>query len=566
MRKNKLAYLAFLPLVGIVYALTFFKLSISEDTLFYAMPAAQLITLAGILFFFVLCFRTMSSYIKLRTDTVILLLIIFALGLFLRTVIPPQVHRILYDEDIYLNIGQTISTNGKACLCDFGTPDNCIYCIDNKEPSGWPSLLSVFFKLFGAKEQIAFTLSILLNSFSVILVFLIAYLLYHKESIALYSALVLSLLRTHIEWSSTVSADAVSMFFNCLAILALLIYLRKQNWKTLGFFIFSVVYASQIRPESFLIFMLAGILLLLHARKIYTELFTPRLLIFLVILLLLIFPNVMHLKNASNEDWGAGEKENGEKFGTKYIAYNLKTNLSYFVENNRFSLIFTILALVGLALSLRYYLGNTAFMLSWELLYFTIFILFYAGSFNYGMDVRFAINLFPPVSIFCGVSLAKLESMISSFRSSRKAYITVAIKLIIIVTIALLVLPQLKEMPKREISAYDSMLSHDFAIQQVNTLPKDSMFITHVPSMILINGGNAFQANLYHKNEFVKQIFSNYTHVYWYEGFWCMHDPHQRDNICSYLKKNYVLYPVASITNEVNPNRYNYTLYRIFEK
>ena len=106
-----------------------------------------------------------------------------AAGFVLVVFVAPREHRIFYDEDIYVNIGQNIAMTkgsdsryetglwhmlstsarriiGQTGMCNDGRNEygdyNCFRLEYNKEPNGWPYVLSIVFRLFGVSEQAAF--------------------------------------------------------------------------------------------------------------------------------------------------------------------------------------------------------------------------------------------------------------------------------------------------------------------------------------------------------------------------------------------------------------------------
>ena len=93
------------------------------------------------------------------------------------TLVAPQIHRIYYDEDIYANMGQNIAYTGQAGMANYGTFEYGEYFVNwllyNKDPAGWPFLMSLVFQLFGTDETLAFYLNNLLFAGGILIVFFI---------------------------------------------------------------------------------------------------------------------------------------------------------------------------------------------------------------------------------------------------------------------------------------------------------------------------------------------------------------------------------------------------------
>ncbi len=124
----------------------------------------------------------------------VLLISIVLIGICLSMFVAPRVHRILYDENIYLNIGQTIAAQKKAAMCSEGYNNygayHCVQLEHNKEPAGFPYLISIVYRLFGPSEIGGFLLNNLFFGLSIFVVFLIGYFFLNYYMAGLYAAIV----------------------------------------------------------------------------------------------------------------------------------------------------------------------------------------------------------------------------------------------------------------------------------------------------------------------------------------------------------------------------------------
>ncbi len=90
----------------------------------------------------------------------------------------------------------------------------------------------------------------------------------------------------------------------------------------------------------------------------------------------------------------------------RYIAANLRVNGRFYLGDERFPVVFTLLALAGLCG--RRFAAERLALLAYFVLFFAIDLLFYAGSYNYGADVRYSLMTYPPLAILGGLGLAQI--------------------------------------------------------------------------------------------------------------------------------------------------------------
>ena len=83
-----------------------------------------------------------------------------------------------------------------------------------------------------------------------------------------------------------------------------------------------------------------------------------------------------------------------------FFIKNLHTNGFYYLDNKQFPFVLTIFGIIGLLFS-RYSLRWRGLILLWFFLFWGIFLFFYAGSYQLGADVRFALVARAKISIIC---------------------------------------------------------------------------------------------------------------------------------------------------------------------
>ena len=228
----------------------------------------------------------------------------------------------------------------------------------------------------------------------------------------------------------------------------------------------------------------------------------------------------------------------GVRFSASFFQNNLAVNGFYFLNNKAFPVLFTLLALFGLT-AWRVRQPQTGgkieppgvfLILFWFLLFWGIFLFFYAGSYQYGADVRFALVCFMPLSVLAGLGgdavrewaargedapavngekaatveqqsceLKKADAAPSGLFPRRETAAgaggTVAgpdyRRLFTALLILLLLFGWLKFVPLIRLvgqeawgARYDHRYSHEF----ISKIPNRSMVVTHIPTMFLLWG------------------------------------------------------------------------------
>ena len=325
----------------------------------------------------------------------ILIAAVLVAAFMLSSFFAPRDHRIYYDEDIYANIGQNIALKSQTGLCNYGTfeyeeyyPHSVSY---NKEPSGWPYLISLVFQVFGVNELYAFFLNNLLFAGSVLLAYLITWHITGNFYASLFSCVIFGLIPQNLMWGNTIAAEPAAAFFAGLSFLILVLYLKARKDSCLFLLMTVLPFSCQMRPESGLIIPVLAASILLFSPEMLSDRKFWAYSLFAGVLLI---PHLIHLYAVSGHSWGAEES----KFALSFFSNNFSVNGLFYVNNREFPSVFTILAFSGLLFS-RESIKYKACLLTWFLLFFGIFLFFYAGSYHYGADVRFSLLTFLPLAV-----------------------------------------------------------------------------------------------------------------------------------------------------------------------
>jgi len=277
---------------------------------------------------------------------------------------------------------------------------------------------------------------------------------------------------------------------------------------------------------------------------------------FLLILLvfsLLVVPHLIHLNSVKDDNWGTA----GNKLSSEYIYDNFWTNGSFFFENTYFPVFFTLLSILGLAYGRMW--KKKLFLASWFLIFFGLYLLFYAGSFNYGVDIRFSLTMYLPIALLggCGAFLIyKNITKLTKFLVN-KNWISHIMFGIVILCIFGSFVPFIGFASSTGEEAWDARLCHDFLVEKMKGLDDNCWIITMIPSIVQINGKNFMDTGLVTDQALMSKLLNGNNCVYYYEDYWTYVQFNQTYG--KYMHDNYKL----TTYDSVRVGGTQYTLYYI---
>jgi 4-amino-4-deoxy-L-arabinose transferase-like glycosyltransferase len=471
-------------------------------------------------FLLIVAFIFGFKYIKkifseIKNKHLFLLLLISLLGISATVSIAPRTHRIFYDEDIYNSIAQNIAHHKNAVMCNEGYYENNELTVVeeeyNKQPPGYPYLISIIFRTFGTNELFAFILNNILLGLMVPLIFLISFLLFKDTFASLMASLIYILIPVNLQWFNTCAVEPSTAFFTSLAILASLVYLRNKKPINFLFFVTCLAFSLSFRTESFLVVVVVFLIYLIKEPGVFKK---KELYLFGILFLFLSTAILLHLYSVRGQNWGA----QGAKISLIYFPYNFATNLSFYLNNRYFPMIFSIFGFIGLFYyENKKHLKDKIVLLGWFLTFWGVFLFFYAGSYKFAdnLSIRFSLLTYVPLAIFAGLGVNSLSNYLGKKIKSIK---TILILLIIFNFTWFIPFIQSKTKGESELCRMD----RKYAIEFMDLLPRNSIIYTHNPNMFLINKLSAVQtsAETYkpgiiqqHLNRFKGGVYIHYN--YW---------------------------------------------------
>ena len=466
--------------------------------------------------------------------------------------VAPLTNRIYYDEQIYQGIGQNLSDLKLAQMCNDATLEygqlQCWRGEYNKQPYGYPYLLSVVYRLGGVGYWSAARVNVLCAALLVALIYVLASSLVEDRRAARVATVIGALMPQQLLWSHTAAAEPSAAVVGLLAIAAAAHFVRTRTTAALGWMVVATAFAIQFRAESILVaVVVAGMLLIWTPGELRTVRFWAVSLVGAVLSAALL----AHLIAVRNEGWGAS----GDRFSLEFLGLNFRTNGTFYVADWRFPAVYTLLAICALMLNRSR--RAAAVVLLYFALFFGVYLLFYAGSYNYGADVRYSLLTFPPLAILAGIGGAQLLR-----RAERFAIAPARAEAAFLAFLAFQFLWYLPLVRAVGEEAWAARADIAFTHRVIPTLPRNAIVLTHNPSVFHVMGQSAAQLSIAatepgYVHDVLRSRYSAGVYFHW--NFWCnVADKVQQEFCTSALRR----FP-ATLVAEYRERDYRYAFYRL---
>jgi hypothetical protein len=263
-------------------------------------------------------------------------------------------------------------------------------------------------------------------------------------------------------------------------------------------------------------------------------------------------PHAGHLLAVRNEGWGTS----GDRLSLAFVLPNLRTNGWFYVADRRFPAVYTLLAVVGVAA--RWRRREVLMTALYFSLFAGVFLLFYAGSYNYGADDRFSLMTYPPLAILAGMGATRVADGFQ--RVSWKMAARPGTFMLGALTIQFLWYMPFVRATGEE--AWAARADVAFANRVAEELPRNSIVLTHNPSMFHLWGRSAAQLSIAASEPgYVDGVLSRrYAGgVFFHWNFWCnVADPLQRSFCVDILNR----FP-HTLVREYRERDYRYAFYQL---
>lgn len=491
---------------------------------------------------------------ELRSDLVradlIALVAVAALSLVVSLGVAPRTNRIFYDEQIYQSIGQNMADLRLAQVCNDGSVEygrlRCDAGQYNKQPYAYPHLLSVAYRLVGLRPIVAFALNALASALTTAAVYLLTLQLFASRDAALCAAVLFALLPEQAMWAATAAVEPTASMASVLALLAAARHRLSGSAASLAACVFLFVWAVQFRPESLLI---APVALAILWARLPDDIGRQGTWWIALLGIVLASTHVAHLAAVRNIPWGSA----GARFALAFLPGNLAVNGWFYIWDERFPTLVTLLAIAALAMAWRDHVRWSVAL--WFAIYFGIDLVFYAGSYNYGADVRYALMTFPPIAVLAGLGAAAAIS--AAARMMPAVPVRTAAGVLVLFQF-LWYAPVVRATTEEGWAARADVR---FAESVARELPHGSYVLTHNPGMFHVWGINAGQMSRVVGNErFLQYLAGRYPGgVYLHWNFWCNVDDAVQPEFC---RKALAMVP-TTLAHEHRERDQRFAFYRL---
>jgi hypothetical protein len=468
------------------------------------------------------------------------LAILSALGVALTVFAAPRTNRIFYDEQIYQGVGQNIADTRLAEMCNDGNVEygrlRCASGEYNKQPYAYPHALSLAYRVLGVRPGTAFAVNAAAMAMTICAIYFLVCVAFGDRDAALFAGLLIALMPEQLLWSATAAVEPTSSLAAVVAVMCAAHYVRSGGWLARLAVVVTAAYAVQFRPESMLILPVIGFVIWPRLRL---ELERPAGWWSVILFLSLTAVHAAHLFAIRHIDWGT----TGPRFSFRYIESNLPVNGWFYWYDERFPAAFTILALAGL-ISVRQRRGGWS-MAIYFLFFFTVGLVFYAGSYNYGADVRYSLMTYPPLAVLGGLGAAWLArfSTVLAPRLDARFATTGVVRAVIVTLLLFQFLWYAPVVRATTEEAWAARADVRFAQSFASEIPRNSYVLTHNPSMFHLWGVSAGQMSLVTSNpaylRFLAQHYSGGLYLHW--NFWCNAQDQTQQEVC---RKAFSIVPV----------------------
>ncbi len=563
---------------------------------------------------------SLKGRINKQSLAALLLIAIFFVSFSILYIHP--VEELYFDENIYQGIALNILHNGNAVWCQYssGYAINCPNSQIYHDPAGISFFLAVAFALFGVGIGTAYNMELAIGLLSIIFMFLLASIAFRDKKAAVASTLAFALLPELFIWSRTQAVpNLIFMLFTFITFFFFLIFREKKNAYTLSAFLSSLAITMYMRLEGVLLIAIFGFLylfmsddsnnqgLLRRAEDIIKK-FDREMgfMLVLLVFLLAIAPEAYFISyQLSNPQFGQSSSGlfslsifNASVFGVNgygtctLFGHAFGPNICYFAGTFNtvgfypvmFPQATTALALVGLLVLIIYSIFRKNEMynvmliaISWILVYHIFYDFFYAGAVTYGVDVRFMLEIMPPIALLAGVCISEasnifrlLPKTISGIKwKLEKPKLVLSYLTYSIIIIALLILPfaasfnELAITPSQQPQQTVILNAMSFFYSNYSKVPANCLVFSYTPDMWIEQNISSAQIGMLGSSDpnFTK-FASNFRCFVMDVGYWC-NVPPEISSKCSGYTTNYRLKPLVVQNYTQSGQNYSFGYYQM---
>ena len=379
-------------------------------------------------------------------------------GLLASAIFLAPIHRLFFDEDLYINIASNLTRAPVNQVTVMGGPDDIQVSSYYKEPAGWPVLLSLALLAGGRSEAVAFWFARLLFAIALAAVYHLAREMLPTRQQAVLAAILFGAVPVCFWYSVSAGTDIAAAL---MAVLGMWGVVTGNGALAAA----GLAFAAQTRME-----LLVLVPLVWLSPKV-----SPKWKVVAGALVAVEVVHVAWVMSVASMLERAEEVSAAFSFG--YIGRNLRDNFRYlFISPFDFPLVISVLAVLASGRRfLRPSPGAARRPLPWGEVWigvlFAVYLVFYAGSFN--LNPRYGIQILAPLTILA-----------ASF-ATRPIWIA-----------ALLISAILPATQRYELTPYLKALEadHRFCVQFASQLKPDDLVVSGQQEIFLTQGRRGMNA------------------------------------------------------------------------
>ncbi|MGC8479439.1 MAG: glycosyltransferase family 39 protein [Candidatus Micrarchaeia archaeon] len=560
----------------------------------YTITTSVLISFVVLIFAVIFYRKNLNSLLKKHINkyTLLGLVLILAFFISLMLIFIHPVEQLFFDENIYQGIALNIVHSGNSLWCQYGT-GLLTHCYSNQlyhDPVGIFVFLGIVLMLFGPGPQTAYNFQLFIGILSIIGVFLLSSIITERKALAPISTFIFSLIPEVIIWSRTQAApDLYFMMFTTFSFFFFIVFTKNENKTTLILFLSSLSLAFYSRIESFLLMPIFIILYFIFGDAQIKVTIKKRAMLlkrmisdynWLIILLFffLIFASqglYIYLENQSPQ---YGQASNQSVISISNFKQNITPNAEFLLGTTTnypsiSSINLLALAILGFIFiiifkRIKNRLGIFLMLILSILLFFIFYTSFYAGSVNYGVDVRFMLELMPFIAIAAGFGVLGLTDIVyfgfKKLLKVKKEVFLLILSTILIITVIIpfyLIIPYItipvNEMPQE----YFNTQATSFIYNNYQKVPTSCLVFSFTPDIWYELNRSAAQVSYMSElnSNTSNNLFKNYSCFVFDYGYWCTVSEFSSSTCGSQLFS----YNTSVLATERNSEGSNFTLYKI---
>ena len=326
-----------------------------------------------------------------------------AAGFLASALLLAPVHRLFFDEDVYINVASNLTHAPVNQLTMMGGPHGIEISTYPKEPAGWPVLLSFAFLSAGTHESVAFWFARLLFALAITAVYHLARALRLERKQAIVAAIMFGATPICFWYSVSAGTDVTAALMAVLGMWGLVS--ENGPLAAAGF-----AFAAQTRMELLLLVPLVWISPKISLKWKFA---TAGLALFEIVHVMWVFSVASTLERA---------EEVQSAFGFGHVGNNFLYNIKYLFNPFAFPIMISVLATLSLwervaaiggrvrvsglrqilkpspgALDARRPLPEGEALVGWIVGLFVVYLSFYAGSFD--TNTRYSIQILAPLTL-----------------------------------------------------------------------------------------------------------------------------------------------------------------------